>query len=237
MPVPLHKDVCCEFDMVMDFKLLNYWVSDLNYDVRHDRADDKPRLYLSLKAHDCDDDMRSYVMLLSDDKNKILEFFGFDTTIEYDKLSEKDLFVFLDNSSKLDPAFIRFDGFKDGKGGVAGKFNKFLYAKYGGGNRKTKTVNWVPRSLGLGEAIAFFGKQDEYDEYKKVVRPLLNALYAKKELIKVKLSPSDCTFDKFAKFVCLHGALRIVDMEYQELMESWTRFCGMNWSGLRAFGI
>lgn len=72
----------------LDFSLLNFWTGELHLDIRHEDLNKPPRLYLGLKAT-IKDPVYTHVILLSNDKKQILDFFGFDTSIEYDLLSEQ----------------------------------------------------------------------------------------------------------------------------------------------------
>jgi len=88
----------------MDLDLLNVWITNLGFEIKKDK------LYLQLKAH-YKDPINFYVMYLSNNKDKILEFFGFDTSIDYDHLTEKNVFEYLCTSTKLNPEFIMYTGF------------------------------------------------------------------------------------------------------------------------------
>lgn len=214
----------------MDFELLNSWVHYLHFDIRHEKVEDNPRLYMSLKAH-ANDYLYSYVLLLSESKNDILDFLGFNTSIEYDKLTEKNVFEYLCTSSRLKPQFIQYNSFKGphAKNKHHDAFDKYLVKKdfQKSGCDRSKECRIFSQ-----DAINYFQKEKEYTSYKEN-RKLLDIVNEKQSLIKSHYS--DTT--RFNRFIAVHGILKIVSMNNDEFLAAWSEFSTQNWSGLLALGI
>lgn len=218
----------------MDFELLNFWVHHLHFDVRHERLEDNPRLYLSLKAHN-NDSLCSYVLLLSESKKDILEFFGYDTSIEYDRLTEKNVFEYLCTSSRLKPQFIQYSSFKGprAKNKQHTEFNKYLerkeFPRRGSDycNQRTQLCRIYSQ-----DAVNFFQKEKEYTAYKEN-RKILDAVNRKTSLVNLKESAAT----SFSKFIAVHGVLNIATMDDDTFVAAWDKFIKQNWSGLYALGI
>lgn len=209
----------------MDFELLNFWINKLNLDIRHDYdyGKEKPRLYILLKAYD-DDFLYTYVLLLSENKNDILEYLGFDTTIEYDKLTENNMFEYLCTSTKLNPANIQYCGFKGPcpKNTLHSKFNKYLLNKnYSKDNQK--------HVLNNEQIITFFKKVNDYEEYKNK-RSLMNIVMCKNKILHGK-------HKEFSRFITVYGIISVSKMNDVELIEKWKDFNTENWSILKVFGL
>jgi hypothetical protein len=104
----------------MDLELLNYWIKRIGFQVIGQG------LYLGLKAYK-DDWTPTYKIMLSNDSKCILDFFGFDTSVLYDELTESSVFVFLGDSKVLKPEYIEVDGFKGyAKNAKHKKYNQYL---------------------------------------------------------------------------------------------------------------
>jgi hypothetical protein len=211
----------------MDFELLNYWIHRLDFDIRKDK------LYLQLKA--CSkDSLNGYIMFLSDDKNKILEFFGFDTTIEYDKLTEKNMFEYLCTSTKLSSGIIVYNGGFKGpyaKNALHKKFNNYLLTKEYFIERDYAKI-YETRNAMVKEAIAYFDKMKDYEEYKSS-KLFIDSVMDKYKLLKTKTDTVWCDFERF---IILYGAYRIAEMPEEEMFELWNNFRKQNWSGLVSLG-
>lgn len=211
----------------MDVELLNFWVNNLRFHIEHDNTNKEPSLYLSLKVHKYDI-IDSHVILLSNNKNAILEFFGYDTSINFDKLTERNMFEYLCTSKKLHPCFIKYCNFKTRhpKNKLHSKFDEYLKKRYHCNDKIDIIDIKQERIIFLNNAISFFGKDKEYDEYKKK-RNLLNDVFKKMELIET------ATTD-FRFFVLVYGIYQVAQMTDEEIKNNWSKFKSENWSGLRS---
>ena len=200
----------------MDFRLLNFWIHKLHLNIEHPH-----QLYLKLKSHK-KDFLHSHVILLSQDKNKILEFLGFDTSIEYDLLSEQNMFEYLCTSKWLNPQYIKYcGGMKGGPYAINKTHSRFdQYLK----KKQYKRSSDSDRDI-VNDALQFFDKHEEYTEYKNL-RSLIEKVEKKETLVK-------CNHDDFIKFTLLYGVLQISTMNDEEFVRKWTEFIKFNWSGLR----
>lgn len=209
------------------------------FDIRH-YADTQPQLYLLLKAYS-KDPLYSYVLPLSNNKIDILTFFGFDTSIEFDKLTEKNTFEYLCTSSILDPKHIQYTGGFKGPYAINKlheKFNDYLknkkYPKPTAYNEEYYTKKKNVRDTFKKNALAFFNKENEYNEYKSH-RDILEKVYAKFDIIKNAKLDKD-NFVDFERFVILHGVYKVSQMNENELYKLWSEFVAQNWSGLVVIG-
>lgn len=200
----------------MDFRLLNFWIHKLHLNIEYPH-----QLYLKLKSHK-KDFLHSHVILLSQDKNKILEFLGFDTSIQYDLLSEKNMFEYLCTSKWLNPQYIKYcGGMKGGPYAINKTHSRFdQYLK----NKEYKRSSDSDRDI-VNVALQFFDKHEEYTKYKNL-RSIIEKVEKKETLVK-------CNHDDFIKFTLLYGVLQISTMNDEEFVRKWTEFIKFNWSGLR----
>jgi hypothetical protein len=218
----------------MDFELLNFRINKLGFDIRHDNVSETCYLYLLLQA-DKDDFLNSYIILLSSSKKAILEFFGFDITIQYDNLTETNMFEYLCTSSILKPCYIRYCSFKGPhpKNKLHENFNKYLlkknYSRHDGNLRAKEQ-----RSILKKDAISFFGKEKEFSEYKEK-RTMFDNINEKKHYLMSK-QPSQ-SFVDFMSFLVVHGITNVVSMNEELLITTWNAFSKQNWSGIRRYGI
>jgi hypothetical protein len=212
----------------MDFELLNFWINKIGLDIHNDLDNGlyHPKLYLSLKAYK-DDPVYTYALLLSENKNDILRYLGFDTTVEYDKLSEKNTFEYLCTSTKLDPKYIWYCGFKGphAKNKLHSKFNEYLKDKNYPKGKDHVQINVL-------DAISFFGKESEYEEY-KTKRALMDCIMQKKDIL--KQNGNDYNYSCFSRFITVYGIIPVTVMNDAELIEKWTEFKNQNWSCLTLF--
>lgn len=216
----------------MDFELLNFWISKLRLHVKHTHTHNDPCLYLYLKAHD-NDFLYSYCILLSTKKNAILEFFGFDTSVNYDELTEKNLFQFLSTSTKLHPSFIQYCGFKGPhpKNKLHGKYNEYLKTEYFSiHNNDTNCQHAV--ELYARKAISFFGRENKIKEYMDK-KALFNAVMAKRDLLEEQYKDD---ISKFSSFVSVYGIINVSEMDANLLIQAWKAFLDQNWTGLASIG-
>lgn len=207
----------------MDFELLNFWIEDYNFSILED-DDNKVKLYLRLKS--CNTDiLRSGQFLLCSDKNKILNFFGYDNSIEYDYLKSYNQYEYLCSSTKLLPRYIRYRGFKGprAKDSNHEKFNKYLMNKYKSGSHiNDYSLLCVHKRTWLDKAIQFFEKEKEYREYLDN-RLVLDKLFKRKDDLKID-------FDNFRKFICLHGVINMTNWDNDKLKKEFDIFISGYWA-------
>lgn len=214
----------------MDFELLNFWVNKLGFDIKHDKIDEPCRLYLSLRA-DKEDFMNSHIIQLSSSKDAILQFFGFDITVKYDNLTEKNLFEYLCTSSILKPCHIRYCSFKGPhpKNKLHEKLNKYLLDK----NYQHKDFNIDVKEQRIvlrNDAISYFGKKKEFMEYKEK-RKLFDSIVEKRN------SLTKHSYIDFNLFLVIYGILNVASMNVDTFKGLWEDFSTQNWSGARRFSI
>ena len=124
------------------------------------------RFFVHLKAYK-KDPFGAYVICLTENKKHALAFLDYDTSVEYDLLTERNLFAYLDTSTRLSPEFIRYCGFKGphAKNKLHERYNKHLIEEHGG-YKKNDNSHYVRRhelSQKLKHAaISYFGKEKEY---------------------------------------------------------------------------
>jgi hypothetical protein len=186
----------------MDLELLNFWINRLNFDFR------RKQLFVILPAHERDPG-HCYCLLLSDDPDKILTFFGFDTSINYDKLSLNNQFEYLCTSTKLDPKFIDYCGFKGPtpKNRIHSKFDIYLKSKNYPKSMKYQDNSEILADQLLKEAIIFFDKSNEYESYKQQFTLLNNLMKQKRKL------PDNYDFNRFC---LLHNIYTIINFDSSE---------------------
>lgn len=216
----------------MDFELLNFWIHNIGFDIRHDKVDEPCYLYLSLKA-DKEDIMNSYIIKLSSNKDAILQFFGFDITIKYDDLTEKNLFEYLCSSSILKPSFITYCGFKGPhpKNKLHDKFNKYLVDKHYPQQQDNEYIK-QQRNVLRNDAITYFQKENDFSEYKAKCKIFDNILQKRKFLNASLAKPS---YVDFNLFLLIHGMLNVAGMDIETFKNLWNDFSKQNWSGARRY--
>ncbi len=211
---------------MLDISLLNQWINRLNFDIRDDR------LFINLKAF-TEDIGNTFILPLTDNKKDILDFFGFDTTIDYDNLKEKDMFEYLCTSNKLNPLFITYYGFKgpSPRTKLESKFNDFLLSKkytHFKFIEHSDMLDKIQEEL-LNDSIKFFKKEQAYKKY-KIKFELLDKVVTIKQKINDKM-----TYGKFSKFLILHGIFNVVKWNDEVLNLKFNEFKNENWSGLITF--
>jgi hypothetical protein len=218
----------------MDFELLNFWIARLNFDISHKNTSENPKLYVSLNAYS-DDFTSSYSILLSENKNSILEFLGYDNTIKCDNLSEKNTFEYLCTSSFLNPMHIRFCGFKGpyAKNKQHQNFNEFLKKKqyYSLKGEEYYITQQEDKTSLLRRAISFFGKQEAFREYVEK-KDTMDQVMLKYKYLKKSYS---IEWSNFKNFLILYGMLNVINMDDDILLVNWNEFKKENWSGLSIF--
>lgn len=206
----------------MDLELLNFWINRLNFDYKNNQ------LFVLLPSND-NDIFNTYCLKLSEDTKQILKFFGFDVTIKYDKLTLNNMFEYLCTSTKLDPRYIEYYGFKGphSKNLIHAKFDKYLKNK--NYPRDTRNLEEDSNKL-LQEAIIYFNKSEEFDKYKNHFN-ILNKLFKQKDKLD-KLDKLN-TYKDFKKFSVLYGIYNIINYDDDILKIKWQEFKSEHWSGLK----
>lgn len=216
----------------MDFELLNFWIRKLGFNVRHDKIDESCYLYLSLKA-DKEDFMNSHIVQLSSNKDEVLQFFGFDITVKYDSLSERNLFEYLCTSSILRPSYIQYSSFKGprSKNKLHEKFNKYLLDK--NYQRQDDNITIKRQSIVFkNDAISYFGKQQEFLEYKEK-RKTFDDIVKKRQYLKTSYPKHSYT--DFQLFLVVYGIINVAAMDENTFKTVWEDFSKQNWSGARRY--
>lgn len=208
----------------MDLELLNFWINNLGLSISNDS------LFVHLKAYS-NDPLKAHIIKLSEKKQDILAYFGFDTSIEYEKLTEKNLFVYLSSSSKLKPEFIHYYGFKGSspKNAQHSRYNKYLLEEFSTPKYDDKYYQkcFVVAKKYKKSAILHFNKKDEYEKYIEK-RKLLDKLFEQRERL------GKTHFDHFQRFVALHGIMNVVEWDDDKLRSEYAKFIQDNWSCLMA---
>jgi hypothetical protein len=203
----------------MDFELLNYFIRYLPFHVQKDT--------LFLRLPGCERDIFNlHEMPLTDDPLKILDFFGYDTTIEYTKLSQSNIFVYLTNSTKLDPAFICHDGFKGphAKNNIHKKFNQHLVCEYQ--HLKKHRPHQDVCEKWIVDAIKYFNKLNEFNTYQSQKAIIDKAL-------QFHVATDKDTRKGYDRFVLLHGVYTVASMTRLQFEDAWVKFKRENWSSLK----
>ena len=206
--------------------LINYYLERQDLHI-HDGM-----LRLKLKCH-THDYARSFIQPLCNDTLKILSFLGYDPTIDFEKLSKKNLFVYITSSTKLNPLFINYtDSFKGpfAKTSLQKEFNEYLLSQ------NYKKYLYMHDNIALEEekrklrddAIVYFNKQDDIDTYASQYK-FFNKLFEQRAKL-----PTNTFFD-YNKFIVLHGIKSIISMSDEELKRKWLSFSKDNWSALDIF--
>lgn len=157
--------------------------------------------------------------------------FGFDTTIDYDKLTERNTFEYLCTSVRLKPWYISYCGFKSqhAKNKLHEKFNSYLVEKSYAKNPYDISFSQQHKNefrMYLQDAVSFFGKEKEYSLYKKNQK-LLDCVYKKTELLKgMRVYHNERC--KFKLFIGVHGVYKIAEMDDETFVKEWDEFLGQN---------
>jgi len=209
----------------MDFELLNFWIENYNFIIVDNKNPSSTKLFLRLKACNVDI-MRSSLFLLSSEKEQILDFFGFDTSIEYDYLKSYNQYEFLCSSKKLSPRYINYRGFKGphSKDSNHEKFNKYLKGKYISSDYRNDDHSLISahKKVWLERAIKFFNKENEYQEYIDN-RNLLDNIFKKRE-------KNNIEFNEFRRFLSLHGVLNVSKWDDDKFQVEISKFVGSSWN-------
>lgn len=202
----------------MDIELLNFWIDKLGFYI------DNGTLNILLHVPF----FGKYVISLSNNKREILNFFGFNVdNIEYDSLSERDTFEYLSTSTKLCHNDIQLCSLVKGpspKNKQHAKYNEYLKKKYYMNDQlfiPNKRIEWSK------EAIAFFGKQKEYEIYISQCD-----IFTKIKKCFKTLNLTYVHIPAFHSFLMLYGIQNIIDYDDLHLNEKWNVFQNMNWSPL-----
>jgi hypothetical protein len=194
----------------MDLELINFWLRRHLLYIRNDS------LYTELNAYN-DDPLHSYKLFLSNDKRKILEFFGYNIEVEYDNLKEINLFEYLCTSKKLDNDYIAYCGFKGpfAKNKQHKKLNDYLVKK------SFEHKNNFPRDDTLQkEAIIFFNVNMKIYKFQY---DLMNQIFDKK----IKLPQH--SYEKLSNFLLLHGIDNFMKWSDEELLDKWNKYKNVDW--------
>lgn len=210
----------------MDPELLNFWIEPLGFSFSGDK------LFVHFKAYK-KDPVGTYVICLTDNKKHALSFFGYDTSVEYDLLTERNLFAYLDTSTRLSPEFIRYCSFKGpyAKNKQHEKYDKYLKEQHGG-YVKPSDSHYVRRhelEQNLKHAaISYFHKEKEYEEL-KVRRAMMDKVFDIKKRLK------DPPYDMFNRFIVLNGIKSVIEWDSNRLSIEFEEFKTQNWSCLLVF--
>ena len=209
----------------MDISLLNYYIERIGFII------DDGKLFFVSKGNDRDFS-NSYRIFLTSDSRDMLKFFGYDVTIPYDKLSERDLWSYLTSSTMLTQTHLSLtNDFKGprAKNKYHKRFSDFLRKQFGSDYRQLDdklTETWH-RS-----AVSYFGIDNQYAEYlnqKKIVDKIFY-LY--------EINVSEKSIDSYKTlqlFVRLHGVRSIAAWDDDKFLEKWKEMLLENWSNLVCF--
>lgn len=199
----------------MDLELLNYLITKLEFSINGN----------TLNTHfpACDEDSKNVTTFpLSNDTNKILSFFGYDTSVKTNHLTEKSLFTYLASNKKL--TFI--ENIKPAKNAQHQRFAKYLKSQYPESEENANpTVDVIKRFKDA--SIEFFEKKREYQIYEYQSKMMQKALQTRDRLKADEKS--------FARFMKLHGMNTVIKVGDDELFHRWRLFLSANWSSLDFF--
>ena len=169
---------------------------------------------------------------LSNDKKEILEFFGYDTTIQYDVLQTKsNQFIFLCSSPRIRKKYLNFyvPHFKGGSGfypntKLEKDFNDYLIDKYGEKEStrdrdKTKWINY---------AIKFFRVDNELNDYAEQ-KTMFEDIFKKRNTL------PDMNYVIYKRFLMYYGAINVYTWDQSTLLEKLTQFKNKNSTGFKFF--
>lgn len=196
----------------MDLELLNYLVVKFEFVVSGDE--------LSLVLPACDEDKSNKCMFpLSNNADKILAFFGYDTSVKLNHLTERSLFNYLASSKKL----TYVENIKPAKNAQHQRFAKFIKSQCQ--QEDTPAPEIIKQTKHA--AIAYFEKRREFQIYEYQYKMIQRALE-----VKDKLKADENTFSRFMK---LHGMNTVIKADDEELFHRWSLFQKTNWTSLDYF--
>lgn len=196
----------------MDLELLNYFITKLDFIIVGSE------LRVNLPACDEDQDKKC-VFTLSSNCEQILAFFGYDTTVKLNHLTERAFFNYLVSNGK----FKHIQYIKPAKNAQHQRFAKFLKSQYPETlDPPTETIKQLKDA-----AIAHFEKKREFQVYEYQSKMLQKAIQ-----IRDKLEADKTTF---ARFIKLHGMNTVIKVGDDELYHRWGLFRNANWSSLDFF--
>jgi hypothetical protein len=208
--------------MAFELDLLNFWIEKLGFLIEENN------LYLCLQA--CNLDFGThYKLFLCNDSRTILDFFGFDTSIDYLNLKAYNVFEFLCTTSKLEPSMIRYRGFKgpSAKNDKHAKFNDYLKHKFENAIQPSKDAACHTQSIWMESAIQVFSKRYEYNLYieqKSKVDTCIDKLK--------RFNPS---FQDMSRFFMLHGICSVCVWDEETLEKKWMLYQQEPWNVLTIF--
>lgn len=209
--------------MEMEFDLLNFWIENMNFFIKY--KPEKTTLYIRLKSCKYDQMISCYFPLCSD-KNKILDFFGYDSSLDYDHMKIYNQYEYLCTSTKLSHKDIKYCGYKghSPKNKNHTEFNKCLLAKYREKKRNTDDYSVINahKRLWQEKSIIFFNMESKYTKYIEN-RNILDEIFIKKNILKANHT-------EFKKFVCLYGVLNIIKWDETTLQNNWNLFKIDEWN-------
>lgn len=207
----------------MDITLLNYYIKKLSFNIEN------YHLILELEPYE-KGIVNKYQIKLTCNKNKILDFFGLDNTVEYDKLNERNLWIYLTSSKILNERHIRFDGFKGPypKNKYHARFNEYLKKTYDYIGKYNKKELDILRETWLRRAIIYFGIEKEISNWKheKSIMDKVMRLYS---AINDKEVESYKIFQRFVKY---WGVFTINMWTETQFFTEFVMFKDKNWSNL-----
>lgn len=153
--------------------------------------------------------------------------------IDFDKLHEKNLFVYLSTNKKFDERHISYDSFKgfSPKNSQHRKFNDFLIknrkyiSEYTKSELKSIAVVWKKRAI---EYFNIAAQIIQYEKEKIIVDQIMN-LFNKSDYITLK------NHTKFTFFIRYWGVNSIKDWDQNKFDSEWQKFTQENWGNLRHF--
>jgi hypothetical protein len=207
----------------MEFDLLIFWIENMNFFIKY--SPEKTTLYIRLKS--CKyDQMRSCYFPLCSDKNKILDFFGYDSSLDYDHMKIYNQYEYICTSTKLSNKDIKYCGFKgpSAKNKNHANLNKYLLAKYHENKRNhlDNSIITAQKKIWLEKAIIFFNMESKYTKYIEN-QNILDEIFIKKNILKAN-------YTEFKKFVCLYGVLNILKWDETTLQNNWNLFNIDEWN-------
>lgn len=207
----------------MDISLLNYYIKELHFNIENS--------YLILELEPFEEGtVNKYQIKLTCNKDKILDFFGLDNTVEYDKLNERNLWIYLTSSPKLSERHMSFTGFKGPhpKNKYHARFNEYLVGTYENIDKYNKKELDTLRESWLRRATLYFKIEKEISDWKHE-KSIMNKIMQWYRAINDKEIESYDIFQRFIKY----WGVRTINMwtETQFFIE-FAMFKDKNWSNL-----
>lgn len=208
----------------MDLELLNFLIADLDFVI------ERNGLYACVQGCYLYN-WHKIKLFLSDDKKAVLDFFGYDTTVEYDSLTPNNLYVFLCDSSKLKPSDLKLNLSHFKGGGVRmydrifREFDHFLKGKHY--NSQAKHASDDTKQRWLEQAIEYFKKLPEYDSFQQK-RSMIDDVYRKgKRCWKHRDGRGES--NNYRRFVKVQGINTLSTLDSEEIERRWKEFKKDNW--------